>query len=102
MLFYNKACTHSLTHSLTLSLTYLIFLVLFSVTRNYLDWLTNLPWGKTSKENFDLKFAKKVLEEDHYGLKDIKDRILEFIAVSQLNSSVQGKMLCFVGPPGEH
>ena len=72
----------------------------YSVTRNYLDWLTNIPWGKTSEENFDLSWAKQVLDEDHYGLTDIKDRILEFIAVSQLNSTVQGKILCFVGPPG--
>ena len=47
-----------------------------SVTRNYLDWLTSLPWGRTSKENFDLAWARQVLEEDHYGLTDIKDRIL--------------------------
>lgn len=72
----------------------------FSVTRNYLDWLTNVPWGKTSDENIDLVHARQVLDEDHYGLQDIKDRILEFIAVSMLNKSVQGKILCFVGPPG--
>ena len=47
-----------------------------SVTRNYLDWLTSLPWGKTSKENVDLSWARAVLDEDHYGLQDIKDRIL--------------------------
>ena len=76
-------------------------LVSVSVTRNYLDWLTSLPWGKTSDENFELSRARAVLEEDHYGLTDIKDRILEFIAVSHLNRSVQGKILCFVGPPGE-
>ena len=76
------------------------YLPVCSVTRNYLDWLTSLPWGKTSEENFDLKRAREVLEEDHYGLTDIKDRILEFIAVGQLNQSVQGKILCFVGPPG--
>lgn len=73
---------------------------MFSVTRNYLDWLTSIPWGKTSKENFNLTQAKQILDEDHYGLTDIKERILEFIAVSQLNNSVQGKILCFVGPPG--
>ena len=77
-----------------------VYLPVCSVTRNYLDWLTSLPWGKTSEENFDLKRAREVLEEDHYGLTDIKDRILEFIAVGQLNQSVQGKILCFVGPPG--
>ncbi|RWS26252.1 lon protease-like protein [Leptotrombidium deliense] len=72
----------------------------FSVTRNYLDWLTNLPWGKSSVENLDLKIAKDVLEEDHYGMEDVKKRILEFIAVSQLKGKVQGKILCFYGPPG--
>lgn len=72
----------------------------FSVTRNYLDWLTNIPWGKTSVENLDLKRAKEVLEEDHYGMDDVKKRILEFIAVSNLRGSTQGKILCFYGPPG--
>ena len=79
----------------------LLYLPLFSVSRNYLDWLTILPWGKMSKENFDLEQAQEILEEDHYGMTDIKERILEFIAVSLLNRSVQGKILCFVGPPGE-
>ncbi|XP_064475268.1 lon protease homolog, mitochondrial-like isoform X2 [Ornithodoros turicata] len=72
----------------------------FSVTRNYLDWLTSLPWGKSSEENLDLKRAREVLEEDHYGMEDVKKRILEFIAVSHLKGSTQGKMLCFYGPPG--
>jgi Lon-like ATP-dependent protease len=72
----------------------------FNVTRNYLDWLTQLPWGKSTEENFDLTKAKKILDEDHYGLSDIKDRILEFVAVSKLKGGVQGKILCFVGPPG--
>ncbi|XP_078373177.1 lon protease homolog, mitochondrial-like isoform X1 [Oculina patagonica] len=72
----------------------------FNVTRNYLDWLTSIPWGIHSKENFNISQAREVLDEDHYGLQDIKDRILEFIAVSQLNASVQGKILCFTGPPG--
>ncbi len=57
-----------------------------SVTRNYLDWLTNMPWGKYSKENSDLQQAREVLDEDHYGLQDIKDRIL----VSGLDSHVCG------------
>ena len=57
-----------------------------SVTRNYLDWLTSLPWGRTSEECFDLQRAREVLEEDHYGLKDIKDRIL----VSQMGHTVYG------------
>ncbi|XP_047387290.1 LOW QUALITY PROTEIN: lon protease homolog, mitochondrial [Sciurus carolinensis] len=72
----------------------------FSVTRNYLDWLTSIPWGKCSKENLDLARAQAVLEEDHYGMEDVKKRILEFIAVSQLRGSTQGKILCFYGPPG--
>ncbi|CEJ87012.1 Putative Lon protease homolog, mitochondrial [[Torrubiella] hemipterigena] len=72
----------------------------FNVTRNYLDWLTQIPWGQSSAENFGIPNAVKVLDEDHYGLKDVKDRILEFIAVGKLRGSVEGKILCFVGPPG--
>jgi len=72
----------------------------FNVTRNYLDWLTSIPWGKYSDENLDLARAQAVLEEDHYGMEDVKKRILEFIAVSQLRGSTQGKILCFYGPPG--
>ncbi|SPO05954.1 probable Lon proteinase, mitochondrial precursor [Cephalotrichum gorgonifer] len=72
----------------------------FNVTRNYLDWLTQIPWGQRSVENFGIKHALTVLDEDHYGLKDVKDRILEFIAVGKLRGTVEGKILCFVGPPG--
>ncbi|KAL6425993.1 hypothetical protein ACFW04_008939 [Cataglyphis niger] len=72
----------------------------FNVTRNYLDWLTSMPWGVTSTENLNLQDAIKILDEDHYGMEDIKKRILEFIAVSQLKGSTQGKILCFYGPPG--
>lgn len=72
----------------------------FNVTRNYLDWLTQIPWGKRSAENFGIKNAMTVLDEDHHGLKDVKDRILEFIAVGRLRGTVEGKILCFVGPPG--
>nr|XP_057929870.1 lon protease homolog, mitochondrial [Doryrhamphus excisus] len=72
----------------------------FNVTRNYLDWLTSMPWGTNSEENLALDRAKEVLEEDHYGMDDVKKRILEFIAVSQLRGSTQGKILCFYGPPG--
>lgn len=72
----------------------------YSVTRNYLDWLTSLPWGVTSVENLEIDDASKILDEDHYGMEDIKKRILEFIAVSQLKGSTQGKILCFHGPPG--
>ncbi|XP_037791211.1 lon protease homolog, mitochondrial-like [Penaeus monodon] len=72
----------------------------FNVTRNYLDWLTMLPWGITSKENLELKEAHSILDEDHYGMQDVKKRILEFIAVAQLRGTTQGKILCFYGPPG--
>ena len=72
----------------------------FNVTRNYLDWLTQIPWGQQSAENFGIKNAMSVLNEDHHGLKDVKDRILEFIAVGKLRGTVEGKILCFVGPPG--
>ncbi|KAI8897005.1 Lon protease-like protein, mitochondrial [Globomyces pollinis-pini] len=72
----------------------------FNVTRNYLDWLTQIPWGQRSDENFDIKTAKVILDEDHYGLKDVKDRILEFIAVGKLRGSVEGKIITMVGPPG--
>lgn len=72
----------------------------FNVTRNYLDWITQIPWGQRSAENFGIKNAITVLDEDHYGLKDVKDRILEFIAVGKLRGTVEGKILCFVGPPG--
>ncbi|CAG8434236.1 10774_t:CDS:2, partial [Scutellospora calospora] len=72
----------------------------FNVTRNYLDWLTQVPWGQRSPENYNIKHAMKVLDDDHYGLQDVKDRILEFIAVGKLRGTVEGKILCFVGPPG--
>jgi ATP-dependent Lon protease len=72
----------------------------FNVTRNYLDWITQIPWGQKSVENFGIKNAMKILDEDHYGLKDVKDRILEFIAVGKLRGTVEGKILLLVGPPG--
>ena len=72
----------------------------FNVTRNYVDWLTILPWGITSEENLHLQQAQVVLDEDHYGMEDVKKRILEFIAVAQLKGSTQGKIICFHGPPG--
>ena len=61
----------------------------FNVTRNYLDWLTTIPWGISSKENLDIIKAENILNDDHYGLDDVKKRILEFIAVSHLKGSVQ-------------
>ncbi|CAO1635333.1 unnamed protein product [Sympodiomycopsis kandeliae] len=72
----------------------------FNVTRGYLEWLTNIPWGVHSPENYSIKNATTVLDEDHYGLKDVKDRILEFLAVGKLRGTVQGKIICLVGPPG--
>eukprot|EP00750_Incisomonas_marina_P008043 INCI15182.1.p1 GENE.INCI15182.1~~INCI15182.1.p1 ORF type:complete len:974 (+),score=171.34 INCI15182.1:112-2922(+) len=72
----------------------------YNVTRNYLDWLTSLPWGKHTQDVFDVGTAIQVLDQDHYGMKDVKDRILEFIAVGKLRGQVQGKILCLVGPPG--
>lgn len=72
----------------------------FSVAINYLDWATALPWGIRSEENRSLTHARKVLNQDHYGLKDVKERILEFLAVKKLKASSEGTILCFVGPPG--
>jgi len=72
----------------------------YSICRNYLDWLTVIPWGVKSVESHNLKFANEVLEEDHYGLKDIKERILEFISVGKLSNGIKGSIICFVGPPG--
>jgi ATP-dependent Lon protease len=72
----------------------------YNVTRNYLDWLTVLPWGKYSKDSYDLEHARKILDRDHYGLDDVKERILEFIAVGKLKGDISGSILCLVGPPG--
>ncbi|CAN7018987.1 unnamed protein product [Brassica rapa subsp. trilocularis] len=66
----------------------------------YVDWLTALPWGKCSDDNFDVLRAEKILDEDHYGLRDVKERILEFIAVGTLTGNPQGKIICLSGPPG--
>jgi ATP-dependent Lon protease len=71
-----------------------------TVSRNYLDWLLAVPWKKRSKEIRDIKAAEKILNEEHYGLEKIKDRILEFLAVRQLVKNPKGSILCFVGPPG--
>lgn len=70
------------------------------VTRTYLEYLCKMPYGVSSSENFDIKLAKEVLDEYHYGMDEVKQRILEFIAVGKMHNSVQGKILCFVGPPG--
>jgi len=71
-----------------------------SVVRTYLDWLVELPWSKTTKDVIDIKNAKTVLDEDHFGLKHVKDRILEYLSVRKLNPKMKGPILCFVGPPG--
>ncbi|MCM1533845.1 MAG: endopeptidase La [Corallococcus sp.] len=71
-----------------------------AVIRNYLDWLCDVPWTKESTDNKDLKRARQILDEDHYGLEKIKDRIVEYLAVMQLTGKLNGPILCFVGPPG--
>jgi len=73
----------------------------YGVVRGYLDWLTCLPWGKQSTDQFHLKTAEKILEEDHYGLEDVKERIIEFLAVSELSKgATTGSIICLTGPPG--
>jgi ATP-dependent Lon protease len=88
----------------------------YGVIRTYLDWIVSLPWDKTTKDNLDLEYSRKVLDEDHYGLQDVKERILEYLAVRKLKSERteeleaepedeirrqrEGVILCFVGPPG--
>jgi ATP-dependent Lon protease len=68
--------------------------------RNWLDWMVTLPWGKSTKDNLDLAEAQKILDEDHYGLEKIKERIIEYLAVRKLKDKMKGPLLCFVGPPG--
>jgi ATP-dependent Lon protease len=72
----------------------------YGVIRTYLDWLVSLPWNKVSEDNLDLQHARSVLDEDHYDLEKVKDRILEHLAVSKLKNDLSGPILCFVGPPG--
>lgn len=72
----------------------------YNVCRNYLEWLTIIPWGILSQEKYNLTHSAKILEQDHYGLKDIKLRMLEFISVGKLSGGVKGSIICFVGPPG--
>lgn len=72
----------------------------YAVTRNYLDVITTIPWGKKAKEDLNLERARKILDADHEGLKDVKDRIVEFLAVGALKGSVKGSIILFVGPPG--
>jgi len=70
------------------------------VIRNYIDWTLNLPWNKETKDRLDLKKSASILDEDHYGLKKVKERILEYLAIRQLAKSMKGPILCLVGPPG--
>ena len=72
----------------------------YTVSRTYLDWLTSLPWSKSSQDILDIKKAKKILDEDHYDLEKVKERILEYLAVRKLKTDMKGPILCFVGPPG--
>ena len=72
----------------------------YTISRTYIDWLISLPWSKETEDNMDLENAKKILDEDHYDLKDVKDRILEYLAVRKLKKRAKGPILCFVGPPG--
>ena len=71
-----------------------------SVVRNYLDWMFSLPWNKTTVDNLDLVKAREILDEDHYGLGKVKERILEYLGVRKLSKRIKGPILCFVGPPG--
>ena len=71
-----------------------------SVTRSYLEWILALPWGKETEDNLDIERAKYILDEDHYGLKDIKERILDFISIRKLKNDGNTPILCFAGPPG--
>lgn len=72
----------------------------YGVTRNYLDWLTQVPWGVVSEDNLDLAHARKTLEKHHAGLDDVKDRIVEFLAVGAMRGEVRGSIILLVGPPG--
>jgi len=72
----------------------------YTVARTYLDWLINLPWSVATEDNLDINRAEKILDEDHYGLEKIKERILEYLAVRKLKNDMKGPILCLVGPPG--
>jgi len=72
----------------------------YTVTRNYLDWVVSLPWAKSTDDKLDLAVAERILDEQHYGLHKVKDRLLEFLAVIKLKNKLKGPILCLVGPPG--
>lgn len=71
-----------------------------TVIRNYIDWIVELPWDKKTEEIIDLKYASDILDEDHYGLKNVKERIIEYLAVRKMKNDLRGPILCLVGPPG--
>ena len=68
--------------------------------KNYLDWILNLPWNKSSFENNNIEDIKEKLEKNHYGLQDVKDRILEYVALKNNNNDIKSPIICLVGPPG--
>ncbi len=72
----------------------------YAITKNYLDWILSLPWNNVTQDNYDLDKAEKILDEQHYGLKKVKDRLLEYLAVLKLKQELKGPILCLVGPPG--
>ncbi|MBX7137730.1 MAG: endopeptidase La [Oligoflexia bacterium] len=72
----------------------------YALLRTYLEWILDLPWSKRTKDRIELKLAQRILDEDHYGLEKVKDRILEYLSVRKLNPDSKGPILCFVGPPG--
>jgi ATP-dependent Lon protease len=72
----------------------------YGVIRNYLEWLLELPWSRETPDNMSLDRARQVLDEDHYNLQKVKERILEYLAVRKLKEDMKGPILCFVGPPG--
>lgn len=72
----------------------------FGVTRNYLDTIVTLPWNEPEPENLDIKKAKDILDKDHYGLEDVKERIIEYLSVRKLKNDTKGSIVCLVGPPG--
>lgn len=71
-----------------------------SIIRTYIDWILELPWNATTKDNLDIKNAREILEKEHYGLEDVKDRIIEYLAVKKVSNTLRGPILCLVGPPG--
>ena len=71
-----------------------------TVVRNYIDWMISLPWQERKDTGLDIKEAERILEEDHYGLEKVKERILEYLAVQKLVKKIKGPILCFVGPAG--